>query len=622
MEAIDSRGSRTGRRTPIATGLLLAAAMAVAGVANATNVHNVEFGFGLEYDSGGTTSLGFNSSHQLVEVHQSQSASTLWYSVGYTSRAAAYWDSPGIQYDSGVTPKCALNDNGVVVEVHRSQSNTGLWYHVGTLSGSSVSWGGSVKFDSGENPAVAVNDSGTVVEVHKGGSDNILWYHVGELSGSTINWGGAVSYDSGGYTPSVAINSSGTVVEVHQSSAATTLWYRVGTVSGTTISWGNPTFYTDGVNPSVALTNDGQVVETHASGSGTVWQNTGYISGTTIVWNSVPSQFDSGVNTTVAVSGNLAVQGTQYSNNMLASSTSLLLDRASWMENALGTIGNRTLARIAMPGSHDAGMYYSSTVYPLAETQDMTINQQLYAGIRYFDLRPHWTGSDLEIYHGPLYAESVQTVLDDVASFMQTNRRELVILKFSHYDNFDTAGVAYQTLTSWIHNTIGSWLFTGRPAGTRLANLTLNDYVAGGGKVLVVCDDVEPLDYPSGGVYVYRDWSSSDPQNGDLVVFDQYADVTDYDTMKADQFAKFAAFNGLAENNTSVPCDLFLLSWTLTPLVDVWSVVGPPDQGLGIDINSLTNPNNYGNIVNIVYTDYVEYSRSTDVTEYLNGIPN
>jgi hypothetical protein len=91
--------------------------------------------------------------------------------------------------------------------------------------------------------------------------------------------------------------------------------------------------------------------------------------------------------------------------------------------------------------------------------------------------------------------------------------------------------------------------------------------------------------------------------------------------MKSDQFAKFDAYTGSSENNSSVPCDLFLLSWTLTPVVDVWSVVGPPDQGLGIDINSLAIPNNYGKIVNIVYTDYIEYSRSTDVTEYLNGIP-
>lgn len=609
-----------GKWHPLPTAVILFGA-AVAAPASASNIHNVEFGFGLQYDTGGTTSLGFNSHHQLVEVHQSQSTSTLWYSVGYTNRAGTYWGSTGIQYDNGITPKCALNDSGVAVEVHQSQGNTGLWYHVGTVSGGSVNWGGSVNYDSGTNPGVAVNNAGTVVEVHKSGSNNTLWYHVGTVSGSKINFGGSINYDSGGYTPSVALNNSGTVVEVHQSSSAGTLWYRVGSVNGTTITWGTSTNYTNGVNPSIALTDDGQVVETHASGSGTVWQNTGYISGTTIVWNSVPSQFDSGVSTAVAVSGNLAVQTTQYSNNGLASSSSLLLDRASWMENALGTIGNRALSQIAMPGSHDAGMYWNSGLYALAETQDTTINQQLYAGVRYFDLRPHWTGSDLEIYHGPLYAESAQTVLNDVASFMQTNRRELVILKFSHYDNFDSAGIAYQTLASWIQNTIGSWLYTGRPAGTRLANLTLNDFISGGGKVLVVCDDVEPLNYPSTGIYVYRDWSSSDPQNGDLVVFDQYADVTDYSTMKSDQFTKFDDFTGLAENNSSIPTDLFLLSWTLTPLVDVWSVVGPPDQGLGNDINSLTIPNSYGKIINIVYTDYVEYSRSTDVTEYLNGIP-
>jgi hypothetical protein len=160
------------------------------------------------------------------------------------------------------------------------------------------------------------------------------------------------------------------------------------------------------------------------------------------------------------------------------------------------------------------------------------------------------------------------------------------------------------------------------PTGTRLANVTLNQYLNNGGKVLVVCDGSEPQTYPSSGVWVYRDWSSGDPQNGDLTVFDQYANVTDYATMKNDQFTKFNSFNGTCQNNASVPCDLFLLSWTLTPAVDVWAYVNAPDADLGNDINTLTNPNASGKIVNIVYTDYNEYSRSVDVCEYLNGIAN
>jgi hypothetical protein len=112
-----------GKCNPITAAVMLFGA-AVAAPASASNIHNVEFGFGLQYDTGGSTSLGFNSNHQLVEVHQSQSTSTLWYSVGYTNRAGTYWGSTGIQYDNGITPKCALNDSGVVVEVHQSQGNT------------------------------------------------------------------------------------------------------------------------------------------------------------------------------------------------------------------------------------------------------------------------------------------------------------------------------------------------------------------------------------------------------------------------------------------------------------------------------------------------------------------
>jgi hypothetical protein len=148
----------------------------------------------------------------------------------------------------------------------------------------------------------------------------------------------------------------------------------------------------------------------------------------------------------------------------------------------------------------------------------------------------------------------------------------------------------------------------------------MNSFIGGQGRVLVVSDGSQPLSDPSPGIWVYRDWSSSDPQSGDLRVFDQYANVTDYPTMMNDQFNKFQNYDGTCQNNTAVPCDLFLLSWTLTPTVNVWGVVGPPDRGLGYDVNDLVTPNGHGQRLNIIYTDFNEYSRSIDLSVFLNGI--
>jgi hypothetical protein len=89
--------------------------------------------------------------------------------------------------------------------------------------------------------------------------------------------------------------------------------------------------------------------------------------------------------------------------------------------------------------------------------------------------------------------------------------------------------------------------------------------------------------------------------------------------MKENQFQKFNDYNGKCENDQNVPCDLFLLSWTLTPYTDVWLYSKTPNRNLGDAITELTIPNQYGCIVNMLYTDYVEYSRSTDVALYQNN---
>jgi hypothetical protein len=72
--------------------------------------------------------------------------------------------------------------------------------------------------------------------------------------------------------------------------------------------------------------------------------------------------------------------------------------------------------------------------------------------------------------------------------------------------------------------------------------------------------------------------------------------------------------------NTDVPCDLFLLSWTLTPEPNsVWSGAAQADACLADDVTS-KGPNAKGRQINVLYTDYVEYSRSADVAYLLNGL--
>jgi len=82
--------------------------------------------------------------------------------------------------------------------------------------------------------------------------------------------------------------------------------------------------------------------------------------------------------------------------------------------------------------------------------------------------------------------------------------------------------------------------------------------------------------------------------------------------MKQDQFAKFAKYNGFCEKKRTSPA-------TSSPLLDAHPAdrrlgrleAGQPQPGAGDHRAPI--PNSFGQIVNLVYVDYVEYARVTDV---------
>lgn len=101
-----------------------------------------------------------------------------------------------------------------------------------------------------------------------------------------------------------------------------------------------------------------------------------------------------------------------------------------------------TVGEIAIVGSHDAGTFGSGTAYA---TQHSTIEQQLYAGVRYFDFRatvntyvdgsyyfihadsdmPGWGGAST-------YGQPVKESLSAIKTFIERNPDEVLILDFQH----------------------------------------------------------------------------------------------------------------------------------------------------------------------------------------------
>jgi hypothetical protein len=328
----------------------------------------------------------------------------------------------------------------------------------------------------------------------------------------------------------------------------------------------------------------------------------------------------------------------------------LIFDRSSWMSDHLDTLGGMALQAVALPASHDAGMYTGDGFGVLGKTQDLDAYGQLLYGVRYFDFRPDYQNGDFVMYHNfsQVTGASLASVLSGAAKFFSAGTRELAIFKFSHWGSGFTQDV-FNLFCQRLQDPatgLGNWLYyPSRPLSPRLANRSVGELLgASGGTVLVVLDFPYnlPPEPPASGLFRYGDWYAKTPSAADLTVFDNWSDTTDMDTMKtgmqADenlaelgingipdgQLPKFSGpgwtgFNGTCYFDASTPCDLFLLSWTLTPTSAVFSYSRDPNSEL-VDDTSQLGANSFGKTLNMLFTDYAEYSRSTDEAMVRNGL--
>ena len=147
---------------------------------------------------------------------------------------------------------------------------------------------------------------------------------------------------------------------------------------------------------------------------------------------------------------------------------------ASWMNHMKDVIADKPLCQVSMPGTHDSATYkwnkelgaspdsdLTTSIQEkldrgpgvigkigskitdgilklvferMCQCQDMTISEQLRAGIRYLDLRVAYHQETDAFYscHG-VYCAEMDDVLDQIVSFLQEHDQEIVILDFNHF---------------------------------------------------------------------------------------------------------------------------------------------------------------------------------------------
>lgn len=100
--------------------------------------------------------------------------------------------------------------------------------------------------------------------------------------------------------------------------------------------------------------------------------------------------------------------------------------------NWMSYFPNAKLTSLSIPGTHDsAARQFSDFFTPNSAviTQDLTIREQLDAGVRYLDIRCRHIENRCDVYHGNVYLLiGMNDVLNDVYSFLNDNPSEAVIM--------------------------------------------------------------------------------------------------------------------------------------------------------------------------------------------------
>jgi hypothetical protein len=148
---------------------------------------------------------------------------------------------------------------------------------------------------------------------------------------------------------------------------------------------------------------------------------------------------------------------------------------------------------------------------------------------------------------------------------MERDVRELVMLKLSHFEGFDN-DVVYDLLCRQILDSLEDWIFYTAPdERRRLADITLGEYLPtpGRGAILLLVDDEKAITNRRPGFFDTMPSWASGVARSDLTVFDSYVETDSYPEMALNRIRAFETFDGRCIDVPAMPCEFFLLSWTL-----------------------------------------------------------
>lgn len=127
----------------------------------------------------------------------------------------------------------------------------------------------------------------------------------------------------------------------------------------------------------------------------------------------------------------------------------------SWMSDLPDNV---SLAQLSIPGTHDAGARFEP-VSGTAKCQNLTIAQQLDAGIRFLDVRCRHIDNAFTIHHGAIYQNlNFQDVLNACTAFLNAHPGETIVMCVKEEHNPENVSRTFeQTFDSYVQQDPGRW---------------------------------------------------------------------------------------------------------------------------------------------------------------------
>lgn len=124
----------------------------------------------------------------------------------------------------------------------------------------------------------------------------------------------------------------------------------------------------------------------------------------------------------------------------------IIFSYETWMANLPD---DTYVSQMSLPGTHDAGAYSTSSLgSTIAQTQYISIEEQLDAGIRLFDFRPKYNNGEFDIAHGLITLDvTYDEVMDMAVKWLAEHPTEFIIIMLKNEASAETSN-----FTGWQSN--------------------------------------------------------------------------------------------------------------------------------------------------------------------------